>query len=123
MSTPHDPQAVADALAREFQAQLHRKIAEQPAFKRYANTATTAVGGVAQLAVWLAAFQLDLPAPAVYAIGALLFVAQLLGVKATPNGLTASAAQKAAAPDVIEALAQRLTGQRPVSSPPPAPRQ
>jgi hypothetical protein len=87
-----------------IEAQLQRKIHEQPWFKKSSNTVTTAFTGLVTLAWWLTGTGLDLPSPVVNTIAGVLFLAQVLGVKATRNGTTSTTVRDATAPDVMEAI-------------------
>lgn len=78
---------------------LERKLQEQTWFRRYSNTITTAFTGLMTLAWWLTSTRIDLPEWSVYAIGALLWLGQIVGVKRTKNGVT---------PSVIDAVTRDL---------------
>lgn len=80
--------------------QLNAWLSEQPFWRRYANTVTTAVGGLVALAWWLSTTWTDAPPWLSTVIGILLFVASVVGVKATRNGMT---------PSTIAATINRLT--------------
>lgn len=77
--------AAGRAVLADFVA---RELAEQPWWKKSANTVTTAVAGLVAVAWWIAGTGMDLPDPVTWIVGVVLFAGQVLGVKATKNGVT-----------------------------------
>lgn len=67
---------------------LRDKLAEQPIVKRYANTATTAVGLVVALLWAVIAAGVDVPESVATGVLVLISLATVVGVKFTPNGVT-----------------------------------
>jgi len=65
-------------------------VESQPLWRTYSNTITAAWTGLIVLAGWITTTDLSLPRWAVIAIGAILYVAGVFGIKATPNGVSAS---------------------------------
>lgn len=97
MTTPQIP----DDFLGEFVGEVIRDyLEEQPWWRRYANTVTAAVGGLVTLAAWLLASGLDLPTWALGLVGIVVFAGNVLGIKATRNGVTPSTAAQISA--VIE---------------------
>ncbi|AEV52098.1 putative holin [Rhodococcus phage RGL3] len=77
-------QIPTDALHEAFD----NLIGDQPWYKRYANTVTTAVFSVLQ-ALWLAlSLGVDLPTPAVWGVAGLVLVGQIIGVFKTKSGVS-----------------------------------
>lgn len=69
---------------------LRKKLEEQPWWKKNSNTVTTALGGLVTLLWWASTSGLHFPAWGQAAMGVILYIASVLGVKYTRNGLTAS---------------------------------
>ena len=67
---------------------LREKLAEQPWFKRYANTVTSAVGFLVALVWLLVSVGVDLPAEVTSGVLLLVSALTMVGVKFTPNGVT-----------------------------------
>ncbi|KXP11672.1 hypothetical protein AXK57_21555 [Tsukamurella pulmonis] len=67
---------------------------EQPWYKRYAGTITTAAGGIVTFGTWLATAELGLPKSAQIAIGAVVLVASVVAARATKNGQTPRTSQE-----------------------------
>lgn len=60
----------------------------QPWWKRYANTVTTAAGGLVTLGTWALTTELGLPRPVQIGLGVLVLVASVVASRATRNGVT-----------------------------------
>ncbi|EME14816.1 hypothetical protein [Rhodococcus triatomae] len=72
-------------LAAEF---LREKLEAQPWWRRIANTVTAAFGALVGIA-WLAvSLGLDLPAPVMAGVMAVVSLGTVIGVRKTPNGVT-----------------------------------
>lgn len=67
---------------------LRAKLAEQPLFKRYANTVTSAVGLLVALVWTLVSVGVDLPAEVTTGVLILVSAFTTVGIKLTPNGVT-----------------------------------
>ncbi len=67
---------------------LRAKMGEQPLVKKYANTATAAVGLVVGLVVTVLSAGVDLPENVTTSLLVLVSLATVIGVKFTPNGVT-----------------------------------
>lgn len=67
---------------------LRDKVAEQPVYKRYANTVTTAIGAVVAIVWTLISLGVDLPAQVGQGVLVIIAVFTTVGVKLTPNGVT-----------------------------------
>jgi len=67
---------------------LRAKMAEQPLVRKYANTATTAVGLVVALLWTVISAGVDAPANVTTAVLLLVSFGTVVGVKFTPNGVT-----------------------------------
>ncbi|WP_078345071.1 hypothetical protein [Mycobacteroides chelonae] len=63
-------------------------LAAQPWWKRYANTVTTAAGGLVTLGTWALTTELGLPRPVQIALGVMVLVASVVASRATKNGVT-----------------------------------
>jgi hypothetical protein len=61
---------------------------QQPWYRRFAGTITTAAGGVATLGTWALSTELGLPRPVQLALGVLVMVAGIVAARATRNGAT-----------------------------------
>jgi len=96
-----------DALVRSFLEGIHGKIAEQPWYERFSNTVAAAAAAAVTFAGWAASVGLNLPEPAQFIIGGLLFVATVLTVKQTRNGLTESLVPKLTDPKLIHQIAAK----------------
>ncbi|QXW04000.1 hypothetical protein [Rhodococcus globerulus] len=64
------------------------KVADQPLVKRYANTATTAVGALVSIVWTLISLGVQLPAQVGQGVLVIIAVFTVVGVKLTPNGVT-----------------------------------
>lgn len=74
-----------DLLADLLRTQLDR----QPWYRRVANTVTTAVAALVGVVFTAVAAGLELPADLVVGVLVLVQLAAVVGVKLTPNGITA----------------------------------
>ena len=63
------------------------------------------MSGITAFSVWAAGNQVGLPDWVQMVIGAIIVVAQILGIKSVKNGLTESTVQKATDPRVMDAVA------------------
>jgi hypothetical protein len=83
---------------------------QQPWWRRYANTITTAAGGIVTMGTWVATTDLGLPHPAQAAVGAIVFGASVVAARATRNGTTPRGSKEllgAVVPAITDALAPR----------------
>ncbi|RVW06522.1 hypothetical protein [Rhodococcus spongiicola] len=80
---------------------LRAKLADQPLVKRYANTATAAVMAVVAVLWMVLSVGVDVPSGVTTGVLVLISVATAVGVKFTPNGVTARQI------DEIEKFAER----------------
>lgn len=67
---------------------LRDQMAEQPLFKRYANTVTSAVGLLVAVVWTLISVGVDMPPGVMAGVLVLVSVFTTVGVKLTPNGVT-----------------------------------
>ncbi|RDI13440.1 hypothetical protein DEU38_13415 [Rhodococcus sp. AG1013] len=67
---------------------LRAKLADQPIIKRYANTATAAVGLVVALLWAVVSAGVDVPANITTGVLVLVSFGTVVGIKFTPNGVT-----------------------------------
>ena len=107
--------ALRDTMIVAGQQKLQEKVQEQSWFQKYSNTATTIISGLSVFMVWAGGNEINLPDQVQLIIGAILVVAQVLGVKATKNGLTESTVQKTMNPpvmDTVAAEAEKLIAQQ-----------
>lgn len=117
MSNPsREDQAILDA-QQAVADWARNKLEAQPWYRQKSNTVTTAVSGAITYAWWLIGSATALPQSAVVAIGALLFVGQIVGVNGTKNGFTRAEATRAQA----AVAATRLTLPADPSAAPPLP--
>lgn len=77
---PEIPQVVQDALQQRLD-KLHW-------YQKYRNTATQIVAGFVTFIWWLIGSGIDLPTWLTITVGFVLYVAGVLGIKKTNNGLT-----------------------------------
>lgn len=110
------PADIQNALAGYAQ----RKLAEQPWYRKSANTITTVVGGAITLAgsitAYLVAQGTELPQWVTLAVGVLGFLGTVVGVKNTKNGFTyqgAAQLQQAVLDPAVLATVQRTLAQEP----------
>ncbi|RVW06518.1 hypothetical protein [Rhodococcus spongiicola] len=80
---------------------LRAKLADQPLVRRYANTATAAVMAIVAVLWTVLSVGVDVPSGVTTAVLVLISVATVVGVKFTPNGVTARQI------DEIEKFAER----------------
>lgn len=102
---PDFSKSLRDTMIVAGQQRVQEVVKEQPWFVKYSNTATTVVSALTAFTVWAGGNAINLPDYVQMIIGGILFVAQVLGIKATKNGLTESTAQKAMDPYVMDAVA------------------
>jgi hypothetical protein len=67
---------------------LLAEMERQPWWKKYSNTVTAAISGVVVFLGWILTTGVGLPHWATITTGAILFLASVLGIHATPDGLT-----------------------------------
>ena len=72
----------------EFIDELKRQLEEQPWYRRFANTVTSAVGGVLLIAWLLTTSGVDLPDGVEKGVASAIALLTVLGVLKTKNGLT-----------------------------------
>lgn len=61
---------------------------QQPWWKRYAGTITMACSMLVAFGTWVTTTYVDLPRPAMVAVGAIVAIAGVIAARATPNGIT-----------------------------------
>lgn len=113
MSTPFIPQTpfpdfnkvLRDTIVVAGQERLQEEIAQTPWYQKYSNTATTVVSAVSVFAVWSAGNELGLPNWVQMIVGGVLVVAEVLGIKATKNGITEATIPRVINPGTMEAVA------------------
>ena len=67
---------------------LREILSRQKWYQKYSNTVVTTVGALIQFAVWITSLGLDLPKGATLVVSGLLLLGQIVGIKATRNGVT-----------------------------------
>lgn len=95
---------VSDLAKTALGAWVQRELAEQSWWQQKSNTIVTAVGGIVSFLWWIIGTGIELPQWALWTIGGIFFVATILGVNVTRNGLTPTLGakiQKAATDPVV----------------------
>lgn len=104
-AAPDFGKTLRDTMIVAGQERLQQEVHKQTWFQKYSNTATTVVSAVTALAVWAGGNQVNLPHSVQLVIGGIIVVAQVLGIKATKNGVTGDTVQKTMNPEVMDAVA------------------
>lgn len=83
-------EGVSLEVQREMEERLRALLESQPWWRRYANTVTAAVTNLVLLAWLLVSSGIDLPHSVQWAVAAVLFAGNVLGIRGTSNGVTPS---------------------------------
>lgn len=104
-AVPDFGKTLRDTLIVAGQERLQEELKSQAWYQRYSNTAATVVSGISAFIVWAAGNQVGLPNWVQMVLGGVIVIAQILGVKATKNGLTDSVVTKVTDPAVMDSIA------------------